>query len=192
MKFFLNCITAVSLVFFIVTCNDTGNDMTNYENLNKDLKLTSSSFKADSAIPVKYTCDDPNQVFPQLSWNADDKDYKSFVLLMNDPDAIPVAGYVWDHWLIYDIPAGTKSIQEGSNQAGPLPAGTKRGVTSFGDTLYGGPCPPSGQLHHYHFKLYGLDIASTGLQTGADSKEVMATIKGHILDSAVLIGTFSH
>jgi phosphatidylethanolamine-binding protein (PEBP) family uncharacterized protein len=47
-------------------------------------------------------------------------------------------------------------------------------------------------LHHYHFKLYGLDIASTGLQTGADSKEVMAAIKGHVMDSAVLIGTFSH
>ena len=156
------------------------------------LKLESASFVPDSAIPIKYTCDSPNQVFPELHWNNTGNDYKSFVLFVDDPDAVPVVGYVWEHWLIYDIPGSTAKIGEGSDKAGPLPAGTKRGLTSFGDTLYGGPCPPPAQLHHYRFKLYGLDIASCGLPVKAGSKQVLEAIKGHILDSALLTGTFKH
>lgn len=188
--FFASLTFCVLIVF--MSCRRTGKDMTDYSGLALKLKLTSKSFKPDSAIPVKYTCDATTQVFPELSWNAADKAYKSFVIVMDDPDAVPVVGYVWEHWLVYDIPAGTSSIGEGSSTLGPLPTGTKRGLTSFGDTAYGGPCPPPGQLHHYHFKIYGLDVATAGLPSGSDRKQVMAAIKGHIMDSAELIGTYQH
>lgn len=185
---------SLTIIFIGISwaCKQTGVDLSKNTPIDLKLKIQSKSFKPDSAIPVKYTCDATTQVFPELSWNAADKAYKSFVIVMDDPDAVPVVGYVWEHWLVYDIPAGTSSIGEGSSTLGPLPTGTKRGLTSFGDTAYGGPCPPPGQLHHYHFKIYGLDVATAGLPSGSDRKQVMAAIKGHIMDSAELIGTYQH
>lgn len=182
---------AIVAIAFLACKSDSKNDNKDTSNKVK-LKLESTSFMPDSAIPVKYSCDSPKQVFPELHWNANGNDYKSFVLLVDDPDAVQVVGYVWEHWLIYDIPGSTTKIEEGNDKVGLLPAGTKRGLTSFGDTLYGGPCPPPSQLHHYRFKLYGLDIASCGLPSKSSSKQVMDVIKGHILDSALMIGTFKH
>ncbi len=56
----------------------------------------------------------------------------------------------------------------------------------FRKVQYNGPCPPSG-THRYFFKLYAVDI-KLDLESGATKAQIEATIKGHILAQAELIG----
>lgn len=179
----------IALVFLLACSEEKTSDNTSTKPLSR-LQLKSSSFDSGTVIPDKFSCVSGAQVFPNISWNASGRSVKSYVLIMDDPDAVPVAGYVWNHWLLYDIPSTVLSIGEGSNALQPMPLGVKRGITSFGDTAYGGPCPPSGQLHHYIFKLYELDIASLGINSGASVAAVRQAMKGHLLDSATYSGTF--
>jgi phosphatidylethanolamine-binding protein (PEBP) family uncharacterized protein len=60
---------------------------------------------------------------------------------MLDPDA---PGGTFTHWLVYGIPPGISSLTA-------VPAGAGEGVNDFGRRAYGGPCPPRGAAHHYHF-----------------------------------------
>ena len=113
------------------------------------MQITSSAFTNNTVIPSKYTCDGDN-VSPPLAWQDVPEGTKLFKLIVDDPDA---PSGTWTHWVLYNIPADTKSLPENIKQ---LPAGTKVGSNSWQKKEYGGPCPPSGQ-HHYHFKLYALD-----------------------------------
>ena len=49
------------------------------------------------------------------------------------------------------------------------PAGRLRpqGRTDFGTAGYGGPCPPPGKAHHYHFYLYALKATKLDLPADA-------------------------
>jgi len=153
------------------------------------LVFTDASFSIGEPIPAKYTCAVSQQKFPMFKWVPSAKKTSSYVLIMDDPDAVPVVGYVWNHWLLYNIPSDVNLIPEGTDIYGPLPSGVVRGKTSFGDTAYGGPCPPTGQKHTYVFTLYGLDMTDIGVGKGATSAQVRSAMKGHILDSTVYKGT---
>lgn len=55
---------------------------------------------------------------------------------------------------------------------------------------YGGPLPPKGHgVHHYHFKLYALDLPLE-LKRGATKNAVEQAMKGHIFAQTELIGTY--
>ncbi|MDP2691924.1 MAG: YbhB/YbcL family Raf kinase inhibitor-like protein [Candidatus Gracilibacteria bacterium] len=141
--------------------------------------LSSPSFEPNGSIPSQYTCDGAN-ISPKLNWDKSPDGTKSFVLIVDDPDAIPVTGHVWDHWILYNIPAKTLSIPEHSS------AGTE-GMTSFGKPGYGGPCPPNGE-HKYFFKLYALD---TMLDLRSPDKAMIEqAMEGHVLDQAELVGLY--
>lgn len=143
------------------------------------IKLESEAFAEGDTIPVKYTCDGED-TSPDLSWSNDPVGTKSFVLIMDDPDA---PGGTWDHWIVFNIPPTTKSVQEGQE-----PTGTK-GKNSWGNLGYGGPCPPSG-THRYFFIIYALDLDSLSLAEGATKSEVETSMEGHILDQASLMGRY--
>src|SRR5207248_6983226 len=115
----------------------------------KPMKLISTEFSEGKEIPIKYTCDGED-IAPPLSWTNEPKETKSFVLIMNDPDA-PVGN--WDRWIVYNIPAETHVLASNTS----LPKGTLEGLNSWGKSQYGGPCPPD-RRHRYFFKLYALDI----------------------------------
>jgi Raf kinase inhibitor-like YbhB/YbcL family protein len=150
--------------------------------------LTSSAFAAGQAIPVIYSCKDRN-ISPPLSWTEPPANTKSFALIMDDPDAHSGA---WTHWLLFNIPAATRSLQEDLPVTGKNtdPNSIYVGNNSSGNAAYYGPCPPSG-THHYSFRLYALD-APISLLPGATKDEVMKEMKSHILGQTELIGTFSH
>ena len=77
--------------------------------LNTDtFTLKSSSFSNGAAIPEKHSLQGGN-LSPPLSWNNVPANTQSFVLIMDDPDA---PGGTWDHWIVYNIPAGTTSLAE--------------------------------------------------------------------------------
>ena len=146
--------------------------------------LTSPAFENNGPIPTKYTCAGPN-ISPALTWNEPPARTVSFVLIVDDPDAVSVAGMVWDHWVLFNLPAKVRSLDEGA----PAPEGSLEGVSSGKLVGYEGPCPPRGSSHHYNFTLYALDI-KLGLKTGTTKKAVLAAMGGHVLAQAHLVGLY--
>lgn len=150
------------------------------------LELKSSAFGSDQMISRKYTCEGQD-VSPALSWEGAPAGTKSFALICDDPDA-PMG--TWVHWVLYDLPADTKSLAEGVAKSEKLPNGAKQGKTDFGSVGYGGPCPPKGHgIHHYSFKLYALDVM-LDLPSGSTKAKLLQAMKGHILAEGELIGLY--
>ena len=145
------------------------------------MKLTSPNFGHNGNIPSEFTCDGIN-ISPELHISDVPKNAKSLVLVMDDPDAIPVAGHVWDHWVVWNISPDTKIIQKGKE-----PFGTQ-GLTSFKRTGYGGPCPPNG-LHKYIFKLYALDIV-LNIPEKSNKIQLESAMKNRIVEKTELAGTY--
>lgn len=147
--------------------------------------LSSPAFNQGAAIPRKYTCDGED-LSPPLQWTEPPADTRSLALISDDPDA-PVG--TWVHWVVYNLPAGIRSLPEGASPAAGLPQGGVHGQNSWRRLEYGGPCPPSG-THRYFFKLYALDI-TLELGPGAGKKELLGAMEGHVLAQAELMGTYS-
>ena len=145
------------------------------------LILKSSAFQNNGFIPKKFTCAGEN-INPPLEIGNVPEGARSLVLIMDDPDATD--GVTWDHWLLWNIPPGTQSINEDD-----VPIYAVQGTTSFGDLKYGGPCPPPGKAHRYMFKLYALD-KKLSLTRGAVKSEIEKAMEGNILAQAVLIGLY--
>lgn len=143
------------------------------------MKLTSTAFEPDGAIPSKYTCDDRN-VSPPLQIGEVPPAAKSFALIVDDPDA-PAGD--WVHWVLWNIDPKTTDIGEGA-----VPAGAVQGRTDFGDNRWGGPCPPSG-VHRYQFKLYALDTV-LDLPAATTKKELEKAMNGHTIGKSTLVGTY--
>jgi len=98
---------------------------------------------------------------------------KSFALVMDDPDVTQIpGGFV--HWVLIDIPAKTMTLPEGF-QVGSVGVSGNTGMRRPG---YMAPCPPTG-AHHYHFKLYALDVETLGLAQGASRADVEKALTEH-------------
>lgn len=146
-----------------------------------DFKITSSAFKNGEPIPTQYTCVGTN-VSPPLNWSGVPANTQAFALIISDPDA--PAG-TWYHWIVYNIPGSTQGLAENLSS---LPAGAMAGKTSYNETRYQGPCPPSGQ-HRYYFTLYALD-SKLNLPAAASREQVEAAMQGHVIQSTELMGVF--
>jgi Raf kinase inhibitor-like YbhB/YbcL family protein len=149
-------------------------------------KLFSSAFEEGTAIPSKYTCEG-DDVSPPLTWTGAPEGTRSFVLIVDDPDAPdPKAPRMtWVHWVLYDLPATANTLPEGAER---LPAGTKFGLNDWKHARYGGPCPPIGR-HRYFHKLYALDIQLGDLMQPTKDT-LLKAMEGHVLAQAALIGTY--
>lgn len=149
--------------------------------------LTSSAFKDGDRIPAKYTADGAD-VSPPLSWDKLPEGTVSLAVICDDPDA--PAG-TWTHWVLYDLPADRAELPEGvpSRETVPELGGAKHGLNDFGIAGYGGPSPPRGPAHHYHFRLYALD-AKLDLPARARKGDVDKATQGHILGQAQLVGLY--
>ena len=135
------------------------------------MKLTTSAFTPGGNIPLKYGCGpERNWRKPSipLKWEGAPAGTKSFVMLMDDPH--PVAKY-WVHWLVVDLPAGTPELPEGASGKA-IPAGAREGKNSYGETAYGGPCPPSGS-HTYRFQLFAMPTEKTVLTAEGKRGDVL-------------------
>jgi Raf kinase inhibitor-like YbhB/YbcL family protein len=150
--------------------------------------LTSHAFVHEGEIPAQYTCEGADRS-PDLRWENAPSNTKSFVLIVDDPDAPdPKAPKMtWVHWVLFNIPENAHELPE-AVAAKDLPKGTLEGVNDWKRTGWGGPCPPIGR-HRYFFKLYALDtvLPSTKSPSKADVEKAM---EGHILAKAELLGTY--
>lgn len=139
-----------------------------------------SAFPNEGIIPSQYTCDGAN-ISPPFTISDVPDAARSLVLIVDDPDA-PAGN--WVHWLVWNIPADIDVFNEGT-----APEGVVEGMTSFGKPGWGGPCPPNGE-HRYFFRLYALDVEKLDLPTSAGLEELRGVMKGHILETAELMGRY--
>jgi len=149
------------------------------------MQLTSSAFQSGGNIPKQFTCEG-NDTSPQLAWSDVPSGTKSLALIVHDPDAPRAGGFY--HWVAYNIPATSSGIQENAQKQSELRGGGTQGRNDFGNSGYGGPCPPSG-THRYFFRLYALDT-DLKMNSGATAKDVEKAMQGHILGQAELMGKY--
>ena len=149
------------------------------------MQLTSTAFSSGQPIPPAYTCDGKN-VSPPLKWSGAPAGTKSFVLIVDDPDA---PKEVWSHWVVYDLPAATTELPENIAQGQYIDGKGRQGMNDFKHLGYGGPCPPAGKAHHYVFKIHALDT-TLDLKPGATKREIEAAMLRHVIAQGQLIGIY--
>jgi hypothetical protein len=143
-------------------------------------QLSSAAFGEGDTIPVRHTCEGDDTSTP-LTWSGAPDGTRSFVLIMDDPDA-PRGTFT--HWVLADLPASLDNLPEGAFQGVPC-------ANDFGRTGYGGPCPPRGHgPHRYYFRLYALDVEALGVHHNATRAQVEKAMAGHVLDQAQTMGRF--
>jgi Raf kinase inhibitor-like YbhB/YbcL family protein len=151
------------------------------------LDLKSGAFAVNSTIPSVYTCQG-DDVSPALSWTGVPSRTKTLALIVKDPDA-PNGNFV--HWVLYNLPATETHLERNVPKERTLASGAAQGLNGFMKNGYMGPCPPPGKPHHYHFRLYALDIQITGLNPGdATADDVERAARGHVVASADLVGLY--
>lgn len=153
------------------------------------LKLHSPAFEQDAAIPSRFTCEGLDHS-PPLEWDGVPPGTRSFVLIVDDPDSPDPAAprRTWVHWLRYNLPSEQRSVVEGEGNRNPSAGEDARSdARRLG---YHGPCPPVGR-HRYYFRLFALDTVLPSLGPMAGRSELERAMAGHVLGSAVLMGTYA-
>jgi Raf kinase inhibitor-like YbhB/YbcL family protein len=203
------------------------------------MELRSDTFADGAAIPAKCALAKPHpedrvtfsdNVNPHLEWSDVPEGTKSFAIVVHDYDVPSVGDDVnqpdrevpedlarvdFFHWVLIDLPADKRSIEEGEFCSGVTeggkdvrrgPHGTRQGLNDFtgwfeGDPVmggdyygYDGPAPPWNDSipHHYRFTVYALDVEN--LEVGDDpftGKDVWEAIEGHVLAQASIAGTYT-
>lgn len=148
------------------------------------MRLNSSAITPGGEIPRRFTCDG-DDVSPPFVWaNAPDKT-QGFAIVCWDPDA-PSGS--WYHWAVFDIPATVRELADALSSES---IGVHQAINDFGRRGYGGPCPPRGHgRHHYHFKIYALDIDRLTLAAKVRCRDVEKAAKAHALATAELVGIY--
>ena len=197
------------------------------------MRIHSDSFEPGKPIPATYAAGTPDGFGgnrnPHLAWDDVPEGTRSFALLCLDPDAptdpslagkagveIPVEHPrgTFVHWAVVDLPAGVRSIAEGSasdgvNKGGkrhpPGPSGARQGLNDYtgwfagdaelaGDWFgYDGPYPPPNDLrtHRYFFRLFALDVDTLDVPERFTAGDVLAAMHGHVLAEATVWGTYA-
>ena len=129
-------------------------------------------------------------VSPALAWSGAPPGTKSFALMVHDPDAPTGSG--WWHWVVYNIPPGTTSLSAGAGdpKRNLMPGGTLQGRTDYGIIGYGGPCPPEGSAHRYHFRLYALQVAKLEVPADATAALIDFNVRAQALGEATLTAVY--
>ena len=152
------------------------------------LEISSPAFNDGDNIPKKYGCkyNGGSNISIPLEFSNIPDDAKSLALIIDDPDAMSVAGKIWVHWILVDIPTETKQLTEIKD--GKLGIG-QTGRNSNGKKNYGGPCPPNG-VHVYNIKVYALNIGIKKSLGAMTQKKFEKKYKKEIISSSIISGKY--
>ncbi|QJQ93989.1 MULTISPECIES: YbhB/YbcL family Raf kinase inhibitor-like protein [Halomonadaceae] len=148
------------------------------------MQLTSDNFEAHGKIPTRHSGEGEN-LSPALAWSDPPEGTKSYAILCHDPDAPLVQNgiYGFVHWVLYNLPASTARLEEGSG-------GGTSGMNDHGGTGYTGPMPPEGHgQHHYYFLVLALD-SELDLLAGLTIGEFLEKAEPHLIGVNRLVGTY--
>lgn len=149
-----------------------------------ELYLESPAFDDGTQLPdsTGYVNENDN---PPLEIDGVPDDAESLVLVCDDPDAAPVAGHTWDHWLVWDVDPDVGSIPEGWDAADAT-----EGYNDYVEQGYGGPSPPEGS-HDYRFKLLALDSElEMPEETRKQRLGSAIAMEAEVLATTQLVGTY--
>lgn len=153
------------------------------------LRVSSPAFQNGARIPEAYAAEGQN-ISPSLTWPSGPEGTRSYVVIMEDPDAAEDPPFV--HWLLYNVPAAMTTLPEAlpAMPALPGPERMLQGANERGSTGYYGPRPPVGDApHHYHFQVFALD-RMLDLPHGASRAELLEAMRGSVLAQGEVVGTF--
>lgn len=178
-NYFASILPTIFLLIISAACQPTSLGSETETTTQEELVVSSSAFTDGQKIPIKYTCDGEDLSVP-LTWSGVPEGAQSLALIADDPDA---PGRVYVHWVLYDLPAGLTTLDEGAGDTGTSGENSSRNLS------YNGPCPPAGPAHRYYFKLYALNT-ELNLQPGASKEQVEEAMQEHILAEGQLMGTY--
>lgn len=179
MRVFLS-VLMVGVILILVSSATTQKEV-------KGMLTITSVFKNGEFIPKKYACEGED-VNPEIVVSNIPQNAKTLALICDDPDA-PIGTFV--HWVIWNIPVTgqTVKIPEGLKKLENL-QGIMQGYNDFGKIGYNGPCPPRGHgVHHYHFKVYALDVV-LDLKGKVKKPDLEKAMKGHIIAQGEIVGLY--
>jgi len=137
----------------------------------KKFALTSPVVKEKGMLPAEYTCDGASAT-PELRWSNPPKGSKSFALLMSHIPPIGPGGAETPHWywIVWDIPATSKSLPKNNTSIGKL-----GGNSVNRDIGYAPPCSKGPGEKLYTYTLYALSkSANLGeLSTASVNREIL-------------------
>ncbi len=202
------------------------------------MRLSTTSFEDGGTIPPRFALAAPaeeghvrlsDNLNPQLAWSEVPDGTKSFALICHDYD-VPGSGedvnkedrqvppdlprVHFYHWVVVDLPAELRSIDEGEFCAGVTaggkpggvgPHGCRQGLNDFtgwfaGDEEmggeyhgYDGPAPPwnDSLIHHYVFTIYALAVERLDVEGAFTGSDVLEAMEGQVLGSASVTGTYT-
>lgn len=147
------------------------------------LTVTSPAFAHGESIPDAHSSNGSG-VSPELSWAGIPDNTGTFALVVHDPDAPLIEGFV--HWVLYGIPSSVTTIPEGGGSE------YRQGHNGVGVPGWTPAAPPPGHgTHHYFFHLYALKDA-VDLPAGLTARELLDRIDPHVINQARLVGTYSN
>jgi hypothetical protein len=153
----------------------------------EDLSVSSPAFENGAAIPRRHT-GRGEDVSPALELGEVDPEARSISVIMDDHDH-PFG--VFNHWLVWNIPATKRRVPEGIPRTETVPAlgNAVQGKSAYGGKhYYRGPLPPFG-THRYVFKVYVLDTLLE-LPPSAGKADLQRAMRGHVLQYGTLSATY--
>jgi Raf kinase inhibitor-like YbhB/YbcL family protein len=125
-----------------------------------EISLTSPAFPDGETVPDQFTCTGADES-PPLKWSGVPAEAESLTLSLTDADA---PGGPFTHWMVTGIDPSSTGVTQGE-----MPTGGTEQQNSFGETSYGGPCPPPGELHVYTWEIEAVsedgDVIGSGSLT---------------------------
>jgi Raf kinase inhibitor-like YbhB/YbcL family protein len=171
---------------FVVFCVFTTRPIDNAAGA-EQFQLNVAGLKTNDTLPDRFLynhagCAGEN-ISPEISWSGVPATAKSLALVVWDQDA-PVSGGFY-HWVIVNVPVGTTKLPEGTGDVAghKVPRGAIQLFNDWGESGYGGPCPPGHSRHRYRFILYALNAQLT-VTVRSKVSEATAAIKQSAIASA--------
>ena len=147
------------------------------------LVVTSPAFSMLGDIPLQNTSWGAN-VFPGLKWTTGPAGTKSYMVIMQDGDALSKGAPIL-HWTMVNIPASVTHLDAGMTAP---PEGAEYGPNIRGRAhAYMGPRTPPGPKHRYHMQVFALNTTIPGDSQNSYT-DLIAAMKRHVLASGELIG----
>lgn len=131
-----------------------------------------------------FDCDGQN-LSPKLVWKNIPEGTKSFAITMYNKDAKTGSG--WWHWVIYNIPNDTNSIEDNASRNKKfMPKGSIEGVNDYGEYGYGGVCPPIGVKQKFIITIYALNIEKIDLPKKASAAMIGLYLNDYKIGTATI------
>ena len=156
-----------------------------------EFTLSSTDIAAGKPLSLKqvfnaFGCRGDN-ISPQLAWHGAPKGTQSFAITAYDPDAPSGSG--WWHWTVVNIPADVSSLATGaSSSPAGLPVGAIQGRNDYGNSGFGGACPPAGDKpHHYQFTVWALKVDHLSVDANASGALIGYMLRANALAKVQIV-----